>query len=164
MREIPRGESTVSIASMSSANADRLRIRQVQKIFAEFNAATKAEKPLDVMLGMLDFMHEVVGCTKASIFPVGVHTREQVLKAAEKRGCLFEVPYKDEGEAIKKTAGIAAIARNSRTLSEGLMLSTLRVFHEDFKVGRMRKPTSTKLKFHSGFPESLATYPPRYPR
>lgn len=52
------------------------------------------------MLGLLDFMHNVVGCTKASIFPIDINTKEQVMKAAEKRGVLHEVPYKDGGEAI----------------------------------------------------------------
>lgn len=58
------------------------------------------------------------------------------MRIAEKRGCLHEVPYKDDTDAIKVVVGVPAICRNRETLSEGILLNTLKVFHEDFKISR----------------------------
>lgn len=64
------GGDTASIASFTSQHGERLRLKVMERMFGHFKPVLKGDRAIDLMLNLLEFMHETVGCENATIVPV----------------------------------------------------------------------------------------------
>ena len=66
----PGGESTASIATSLTQGIEKMKLKHFQGLFDVYKKKFKSNTGLDIVRGMLDFLIEELGCSKATFVPI----------------------------------------------------------------------------------------------
>lgn len=74
------GGDTASIGSFTSQHGERLRLKVLERMFGHFKPVVKGERAIDLIMNLLDFLHDTVGCESAAIVPVDETLKDILVK------------------------------------------------------------------------------------
>lgn len=127
--------TTISIGSISArGDVEKVKVQNLEKILHQFKLASRIEKPMDLVLHLIDQVKLLFGCTKVTFMPVDFYTASLVTTnlSREKRNYLRVVTMKDESDNSQQS--ITAVSRTQEELCDKVLFKSLKNLTSDIKL------------------------------